>query len=101
MKKDKSSEVYTIPLDGDDELEVPEFQIDGENEDAVDKDFVDFECNEYHIDNKVSGEKSKTGFTSLVTAIRIAKWFARANGFTTKNKSLYVSQDKVIENSYV
>jgi hypothetical protein len=96
MAKDNSFEVHTIPFDAEDELEVPEFQVDGESEDAM-----NFGCNESHIDYKVSGEKRTTGFASLVTAIRIAKWVARANGFTSKNKSLYVSQDKVIEKRFV
>ena len=92
--KDKTVEVYTIAIGADNELEVPEFQVDGENESVMNKDLAD---NNASRDKKVSVEKPKSGFASLVTAIRIAKWVARANGFTSKNKSLYVSQDKVIE----
>ena len=92
--KDKTFEVYPITIDADNELEAPEFQVDGENESLINKDLADSNVSE---DDKVSVEKPKSRFASLVTAIRIAKWVARANGFTSKNKSLYVSQDKVLE----
>ena len=35
------------------------------------------------------------GFSSIVTAIRVAKWMAKAYGYTSKQKSLFISQDKV------
>ena len=41
-----------------------------------------------------SPSKSR-GFSSIVTAIRVAKWMAKAYGYTSKQKSLFVSQDKV------
>ena len=41
------------------------------------------------------GPSKSRGFSSIVTAIRVAKWMAKAYGYTTKQKSLFISQDKV------
>ena len=41
------------------------------------------------------GPSKSRGFSSIVTAIRVAKWMAKAYGYTSKQKSLFVSQDKV------
>ena len=42
-----------------------------------------------------SFEKKSASFSSIVTAIRVAKWMAKAYGYTSKQKSLFISQDKV------
>ena len=41
------------------------------------------------------GTSKNRGFSSIVTAIRVAKWMAKAYGFTSKQKSLYIPQDQV------
>ena len=42
-----------------------------------------------------SFEKKSASFSSIVSAIRVAKWMAKAYGYTSKQKSLFISQDKV------
>ena len=42
-----------------------------------------------------SFEKKSASFSSIVTAIRVAKWMAKAYGYTSKQKSLFIPQDKV------
>ena len=99
MVKDKYFKVNEVTFDEDATLEIPEFEEDGENEDTMIEGVN--EQRGYQLDDRIIGERTRPVFASLVTAIRIAKWFARANGFTSKNKSLYVSQDMVIETHYV
>ena len=42
----------------------------------------------------ISEESPKSvGFSSVVTAIRVAKWMAKAYGFTSQCKSSFTSQD--------
>ena len=41
------------------------------------------------------GPSKSRGFSSIVTAIRVAKWMAKAYGFTSKQKSLFIPQDQV------
>lgn len=43
-----------------------------------------------------SQESAKSGFASVVTAIRIARWMARAYGYASQKKALYVPQDQVL-----
>ena len=47
--------------------------------------------------NRTSSEGStkSISFSAMVTAINVAKWMARAYGYSSRNKSLFVSQDKV------
>ena len=42
-----------------------------------------------------SFEKKRQAFSSIVTAIRVAKWMAKAYGYTSKQKSLFIPQDQV------
>ena len=81
--------------------EIPEFQLDEEIGSAGNMQTQHSLCDENHKVDEPITKKPKTEFAGLITAIRIAKWFARANGFTAHNKSLYVSQDTVISNNFI
>ena len=81
--------------------EIPEFQLEEEIGLAGNMQTQHFLCDENHKVDKTITQKPKKDFASLITAIRIAKWFAKANGFTAHNKSLYVSQDTVISNLFI
>ena len=76
--------------------EIPEFQLDEEIALAGNMQTQHSLCDENHKVDETITKKTKNDFASLITAIRIAKWFAKANGFTAHNKSLYVSQDTVV-----
>ena len=41
------------------------------------------------------GSTKTISFSAMVTAINVAKWMARAYGYSSRNKSLFTSQDKV------
>ena len=103
MVKDKYLGVNDVFFDEDASLEIPEFEEDEENEDTMIEGLDEQGSNQ--LEDKILGEKTRPVFQSRVnkvlTAIRIAKWFARANGYTSENKSLYVSQDTVIKAHYV
>ena len=43
----------------------------------------------------------KKGFFHVVTAIRIARWMARAYGYASQKKALYVPQDKVLRCQFI
>ena len=60
---------------------------------------VAYGAESYSPFNRTFSEDShkSVSFSSLVTAIRVAKWMARAYGYTPECKSLFTSQDKVIE----
>ena len=75
---------------------IPEFGLDEENGEVEQTQTLSAFSSEDHNVNDYPITKSMTKFGSLVTAIRIAKWYAKANGYTSQNRSLYVSQDKVI-----
>ena len=48
------------------------------------------------LDRTISEVSTKSiTFSSVITAINVAKWMARAYGYSSRKKSLYVSQEKV------
>ena len=75
---------------------IPEFGLDEENGEVEQNQTQHLFSSENQTSDDRSTPKTMTKFGSLVTAIRIAKWYAKANGYTSQNRSLYVSQDKVI-----
>ena len=80
-------------LDEDETLVVPEEPENDEDEDE----------SAYGADSSterkrtISEESPKSvksvGFSSVITAIRVAKWMAKAYGFTSRCKSSFTSQD--------
>ena len=49
-----------------------------------------------NLDRTASEVSTKSiTFSSVITAINVAKWMARAYGYSSHNKSLFVSQEKV------
>ena len=75
---------------------IPEFGLDEENSEVEQNQTQHLVPSENQDSDDRYIPKTMTKFGSLVTAIRIAKWYAKANGYTSQNRSLYVSQDKVI-----
>ena len=75
---------------------IPEFGLDEENSEVEQNLTQHLVSSENQNSDDRHIPKAMTKFGSLVTAIRIAKWYAKANGYTSQNRSLYVSQDKVI-----
>ena len=75
---------------------IPEFGLDEENGEVEQNQTQRLFSSENQNSDDRPIPKTMTKFGSLVTAIRIAKWYAKANGYTSQNRSLYVSQDKVI-----
>ena len=75
---------------------IPEFGLDEENGEVEKNQTQHLFSSENQNSVDCPNPKTITKFGSLVTAIRIAKWYAKANGYTSQNRSLYVSQDKVI-----
>ena len=75
---------------------IPEFGLDEENGEVEQNQTQRLFSSENQNSDDRTIPKTMTKFGSLVTAIRIAKWYAKANGYTSHNRSLYVSQDKVI-----
>ena len=54
----------------------------------------------YEVDSSLTrtaseGSTKSISFSAMVTAINVAKWMARAYGYSSRNKSLFTSQDKV------
>ena len=90
--------VYPVTADADEELDVPEFETDVENSYIVkiDKIEEDMTSNEVKKESSSLSDRPKSGFSSLVTAIRVAKWLAKAYGYATQKKLLYAPQDTVI-----
>ena len=90
--------VYPVTADADEELDVPEFETDVENSYIVkiDKIEEDMTSNEVKNESSSLSDRPKSGFSSLVTAIRVAKWLAKAYGYATQKKLLYAPQDTVI-----
>ena len=93
MTKDIPRTVYPVALETDDDLEVPEFRTDDDS--CVIK-IDDSGSNQLLSVKPVSRDRPKSGFGSVVTAIRIARWMAKAYGYASQKKSLYVPQDSVI-----
>ena len=90
--------VYPVAAENDEELDIPEFRTDDDSVVVkIDKIEEEKESNEQKKSNSSSSERPKSGFTSLVTAIRVAKWLAKAYGYATQKKSLYAPQDTVID----
>ena len=89
--------VYPVAAENDEELDIPEFRTDDDSVVVkIDNIEEEKESNEQMNSNPSSSERPKSGFTSLVTAIRVAKWLAKAYGYATQKKLLYAPQDTVI-----
>jgi len=80
-------------VDNDEPLLVPEEPEEGEeDEESVYGADSSTKCNETNSKESPKSEKS-VGWPSLVTAIRVAKWMAKAYGYSSKCKSSFTSQD--------
>ena len=89
--------VYPVAAENDEELDIPEFRTDDDSVVVkIDNIEEEKESNEQMNSNPSSSERPKSGFTSVVTAIRVAKWLAKASGYATQKKLLYAPQDTVI-----
>ena len=89
--------MYPVAAENDEELDIPEFRTDDDSVVVkIDNIEEEKESNEQMNSNPSSSERPKSGFTSLVTAIRVAKWLAKAYGYATQKKLLYAPQDTVI-----
>lgn len=90
--------VYPVTADADEELDVPEFETDVESSYIVKIDKIEEDMTSNKVKNESSSlsDRPKSGFSSLVTAIRVAKWLAKAYGYATQKKLLYAPQDTVI-----
>ena len=95
---EKPLSVYPAAAETDEDLDVPEFRTDNDDSYVVKIDKIDDEneSNEQTNVNLSPSSRPKSGFTSLVTAIRVAKWLAKAYGYVTQKKLLYAPQDTVI-----
>ena len=90
---DKPITVYPVAVEADDAIEVPEFRPDSV---TIKIDYINDSESSNHLGlDKISSGRRKS-FGSVVTAVRIAKWMARAYGYAADKKSLYISQDLVI-----
>ena len=93
-QEDSLLDVYPVAIETDDDI--PEFRTDDESIVVrIDK-IDDNESDEVTNNNNCSSMRPKSGFGSLVTAIRIAHWMAKAYGYVAEKKSLYAAQDTVI-----
>ena len=99
---EKPLTVYPIAAETDEDLDIPEFRTDNDDSYVVKLDKIDDEneSNEQKNDNSGPSSRPKSGFSSLVTAIRVAKWLAKAYGYATQKKLLYAPQDTVIRYFY-
>ena len=95
---EKPLSVYPAVAETDEDLDVPEFRTDNDDSYVVKIDKIDDEneSNQQTNVNLSPSNRPKSGFTSLVTAIRVAKWLAKAYGYVTQKKLLYAPQDTVI-----
>ena len=94
---DKPITVYPAADETDDDIEVPEFRTDENDSLSIKSENVnDSESNNHLGLKKMTADRRPSRFGSVVSAIRIAKWMARAYGYASQKKSLYVSQDVVI-----
>ena len=86
--------VYPVTIETDEDLEVPEF---GEESICIKIDKIgDADPNKRTTVSTSSPSRPRTGgFGAILSAIRIAKWMAKAYGYTSQKKSLYVPDDSV------
>ena len=76
--------------DDETDLDVPEEPYEDEDDSTV----IDVKS----MARSQNGDSSSTSSSTLgfMTAVRIARWMARAYGYLAKKKRVYVSQDKVL-----
>ena len=82
---DKPITVYPVADEADDAIEVPEFRPD-----SVSNNINDSESNNHLGLEQMSSGRRKS-FGSVATAVRIAKWMAKAFGYAADKKSLYIN----------
>ena len=94
MTEEAPLTVYPVAIETDDNVDVPEFNDETDNESTIVKiDKID--NNFLSTNNPVSASRPKSGFGSIITAIRIAKWMAKSYGYATQKKALYTPLDTV------
>ena len=94
MTEEAPLTVYPVAIETDDNVDVPEFNDETDTESTVVKiDKID--NNFLSTNNPVSASRPKSGFGSIITAIRIAKWMAKSYGYATQKKALYTPLDTV------
>ena len=82
-------------IDENESLLVPEEPEEGEDdeESAYGADSSPAHNITIYEESPKSEKSFSGGFSSLVTAIRVAKWMAKAYGYSSKCKSSFLSQD--------
>ena len=94
MTEEAPLTVYPVAIETDDNVDVPEFNDETDTESTIVKiDKID--NNFLKTNNPVSASRPKSGFGSIITAIRIAKWMAKSYGYATQKKALYTPLDTV------
>ena len=93
---DNNLTVYPVTVETDEDLDVPEFRTDDDSICIKIDTISDAEPKKRPALSTSSLSRPKSsGFGSIVTAIRIAKWMAKAYGYAQQKKSLYAPQDTV------
>ena len=84
-----------VMIDENESLLVPEEPKEGEDdeESAYGADSSTAHNITIYEESPKSEKSFSGGFSSLVTAIRVAKWMAKAYGYSSKCKSSFLSQD--------
>ena len=90
--------VYPASIESDDDLDIPEFRTDNEESICIKIDTIDDAEPKKRptiLSTSSLSRPKSSNFGSIITAIRIAKWMAKAYGFASQKKSLYAPQDTV------
>ena len=93
--------VYPAVEEIDDLLVVPEEPTEDDESYAADYGPPSSFQNNRTIRETSQESLFKKGFFHVVTAIRIARWMARAYGYASQKKALYVPQDKVLRCQFI
>ena len=82
-----------MEVENHDDVPVPEEPA--EDDDSMTIDYGEIKSSAWTFRGQGGRSTAGSGFASVVTAIQIAKWMAKAYGYSSRKKALYKSQDKV------